>query len=455
MIMGIRQKLWSWCPKPKRPHLASFTRLALPLYVSLLIGVFLLTVGVAIVLFPPLMFNSSFDESGRVTEVVERILFPGGAIVVYKNPIYEAPKWYISIKVHNYITSEEDFSAYVNSRTKALNELLQSLSSEDKVQVTITFKEPLKPDDFKNFYENYLTESEGPNHSAIIVENKTSQELKTIIINTPSIDFLEEWLTQPKENLKMVGVTSYEAFLNVEVVKNLAQHPKVLLVDPQKCLTIRQLVTKYTSMGFKVTIDRPPILISVFEPELTYTTINIDELLANTPKYDRWRFYLAGKVSNLNDRFFKLNEKLLVCYKYYGADPSKRIVSENIKNEDYVVVIGTFFKENSTLYADKIEKAQQDQPSTLTVGELLASPTKYDGQTVQVFGKVSDLEAIEGPFFKLNGELLICYIYGNTNLQSQLSGVENGDPMVVVGTFHYDSMTLYAEHIRPSKHIER
>lgn len=44
------------------------------------------------VLFPPLMFSSSFDRSGRVTEVVEKTLFPGSAIVVHKNPIYEAPK---------------------------------------------------------------------------------------------------------------------------------------------------------------------------------------------------------------------------------------------------------------------------------------------------------------------------------------------------------------------------
>ncbi|MBS7636814.1 hypothetical protein KEJ37_05720 [Candidatus Bathyarchaeota archaeon] len=453
--MGIRQKLWNWCPKPKRPHLASFTRLALPLYISLLIGGLLLTVGAAIVLFPPLMFGSSFDEGGRVTEVVERILFPGGAIVVYKNPIYETPKWYISIKVHNYITCEEDLSAYVNSRTKALNELLQYLSSKDKVQVTITFHESVEPDHFKNLYLNYLAESDGPNHSAITVKNETSQDLETIIINTPSMGYLEEWLTQPKENLKTVGVNSYEAFLNVDSVKNLAQHPKVLLIDPQECLTVRQLKAKYTSMGFKVTVDRPPILIKTFEPEQTYTTINMDELLTNPSKYDRWRFYLAGKVSNLNDRFFKLSEKLLVCYRYYGADLSERIASENIKNEDYVVVIGTFFKENSTLYADKIEKAKQDQPSILTVEELLASPIKYNGQKMQVFGNVSDLGFIDGPFFKLDGQLLVCYIYNNTNLQSQLSGVENGDPMIVTGTFHHDSITLYAEHIRPSKRMGR
>jgi len=118
-------------------------------------------------LLPPMMFSRSFDESGRVTEVAERILFPGGAILVYKHPIYGDPKWCISIRVHNLITCEEDLLAYVNSRMRALNELLSSINADDNVQVTVTFKEPLKPIDFKNLYENYFAESGGgPNHSA-------------------------------------------------------------------------------------------------------------------------------------------------------------------------------------------------------------------------------------------------------------------------------------------------
>ena len=452
--MGIRKRLWDWCPRPKKRVSIPLTRLAIPLYVSILIGGLLLTVGVAIVLLPPIAFFSNVDESGRVTEVVERVLFPGGALVVYRHPVYDpGPTWYISIKVHNYITCEEELLAYVNSRTNALNELQNILSMDRKLQVTVAFKEPLEPSDFKNLYENYFAESDGPNHSAIIVENETSGKLETIILNAPSPDYLEEWLIYPKEGLRMISVISFEAFLKANVVKSLKQDPRILLVDPQECLAVRGLVEKYSLTGFKVTVDRPPLLVRVFEPELTWGATTIEELLANPSKYDRWRLYFIGNVSNLSlaeGAFFKLNEKLLVCYKYYGI-LSEQIATEGIENGDYVKVVGTFFQEHLTFYADKIEKVKQDYPSTLTVDEFLANPAKYDKQTVQVFGRVSDLGYLEGAFFKLDGKIMICYIHNNTNLHSQISEVQNGDPMIVTGMFYHDDMILYAENIRPSK----
>jgi hypothetical protein len=86
----------------------------------------------------------------------------------------------------------------------------------------------------------------------------------------------------------------------------------------------------------------------------------------------------------------------------------------------------------------------------LTVDELLNKPLEYDGLTVHVFGRVSNLEDLED-FFRLDRKLLVRYIYNNTNLQSQLSAVQNGDPMIVTSTFHYNDTTLYAENLRPSK----
>jgi len=461
--MGIRKRLWNWCPKPKKPVSTSFTRLALPLYASLLIGGLLLTVGVAMVLFPPMIFSSSFDESGRVTEVVERVLFPGGAIVVYKNPIHEAPKWYISIKLHNYITCEEDLLAYVNSRTNALNELLKSLSANEKLQITATFKEPLEPTDFKNLYGNYYfaeSDGNGPNRLAINVKNETSGRLEIFILDGPSSEFFEEIITHPiKGHLRMINVISFEAFVRVDAVKNLVKDPRILLVDPKECLTIRGLMRKYSLQGFEVTVDRPPLLIGHFGPEGIWGWYaGIDELLSSPSKYDRWRLYFVGKVSDLalpEGTSFNLDEKLPVCYKYCKVDLSEQIITEGITNGDYVIVIGTFFQERSTLYADAIKKVERDQPTTLTADELLSNVAKYDGQSVQVFGRVSDLGYLDGPFFKLDGQLLICYIYNSTNLQSQLNGVQNGDPMIVTGVFRYDGMTLYAEHIRPSKDVRQ
>jgi len=412
--------------------------------------------GAAIILLPSITFFSSVEESGRATEVVERVLFSGGAIVAYKHPVYDpSPTWRISIKLHNYITCEEDLSAYVNSRTNALNELLHSLEQNEKLWLTVTFKDPLEPTEFKNLYENYLAEGSKLDESAIIVENETSGILETIVLNAPSPDYLEEFITYPKEGLKTIGVVSFDALVKADVADAFKQDPRTLLVDPQECLTIRALARKYSLKGFKVNVDRPPILVKVFTPEETFSLVNEGELLDDPFKYDRWRLCFVGKVGDLDlveDFFFKLGEKLLVCYKYYEIDLSEQIAAEDIKNGDYVIVIGTFLpKERSILYADKIEKVKQDYPSALTVDRLLSNATDYDKQLVQVFGRVSDLGDLEGPFFRLDGKIMVCYIHDNIDLHLQISEVQNRDPMIVTGIFYYDEMTLYAQNIRPSK----
>jgi len=456
--MNIHRKLWHWCRRPVKPVSTNFVRLS-PVSISILISGLLLTMLVAAVLLVQIPFPSVFrffsysEESGRATEVVERVLFPGGALVAYKVPVYDpSATWHIYIAIHNYVACEEDLSAYVNSRTNALNELLLSLSPNEKVQVTVTFKEPLEPAYFKNVYEDYFTESDGPYNCAIIVENETSGKQETIRLNAPSPDYLEQFLTYPKEDLRLVSVISIEACVRVNIVKAVADDSRVLLVDPQKCLTVRALVNKYSLKGFKVFIDGPPLLVRHFTHELTYNLVPLDELLDNPSKYNRWTLYFVGKVSDLDliEDTFKLDERLLVCYKYYGADLSDQIKAEDIRNGDYAVVIGTFFKERSTLYAEEIEKAMQEYPLTLMVDELLANPQEYDGQMVQVFGRVSNLGTINGPFFKLDGKILVCYAYNDVNLSSQISGVQNGDPMIVTGVFYYNDM-IYARNIRPSR----
>lgn len=461
--MNSLRKLQNWCRRPLKRTSTIFTRFTTLLCISILIGGLLLTIFAAIVLLPQILFPSVFrlfsyvDESGRVTEVVERMPFPGGAIVVYKHPVdYPHPTWYISIKVHNYITSEEDLLAYVNSRTNALDELLNSLSINRKVQITVTFKEPLEPSDFKNLYENYFAESEGPNHSAIIVKNETSGKLETIILSAPSPEYLEEFMTYPKEGLKMISVISLEAFLEANVVKSVTQDPRILLIDPQEGRTVRGLEEKYSLMGFDVTVDRPPILVRVFQPELTWSATTIENLLTDPSKYNHWRLYFIGNVSDLDsveNTFFKLNDKLLVSYKCYGIDLSEQIATEDIKNGDCVKVVGTFFQERSALYADKIEKVKEAYSLPLTADELLADASRYDGQTVQVFGRVNDFGYMEDPFFELDGKLLVCYRYDNIDLSSQIGEVQDGDPMIVIGIFYHNDMTLYARHIRPSKEI--
>ena len=258
--MEIHKRLWNWCRRPKRPVSTKFTRLATPLYVSVLIGGLLLTAYVAVVLLPPVAFKSSSDESGRVTEVVEKVEFPGGAIVVYKHPyMYGYPKdVIISIGVHPYITSEDDLLAYVNSRTKALNELLNSISTNENVHVIVTFKEPLERTDFVNLWRDYL---EKPLEYAIIVENETSGDLGILVLGMPSHDEPDfmEYLTNPK-GFKLVSVIGFEALVKADVAENFKQDSRILLVDPYKCLTTWGLVEKYSSRGFHVTVTGDNIL---------------------------------------------------------------------------------------------------------------------------------------------------------------------------------------------------
>lgn len=270
------------------------TRLTTPLLVSVLIGGVLLTAYVAMVLFPPMAFNSGFDESGRTTEVIERDPFPGGAIVVYKHPISETPKWYISIRVHNYITCEDNLSAYVESRTAAFNKLVNLLDPEEQIRITISFKEPLKPEDFQNLYRKYFVDNDGPNHAAIIVENQTSGNRETIILNAPNLEYLEQFCTYPKEGLKTTAIISFEAVVKVDVAKNLREEPRILFVDPHKCLTIRDLMRKYDRMGFQVTVDGPPLLVRTFEPESTLRPA--EESLIITLDKER---YSQGETMNI------------------------------------------------------------------------------------------------------------------------------------------------------------
>lgn len=254
--MNIHRKLWNWCRRPIRPASTNFTRLATPLYVSILIGGLLLTAGVAIVLLPPMAFFSNVDESGRVTEVVERVLFPGGAIVVYKHPyMYGYPQnSIISIQVLPYITSKEDLLAFVNSRTEALNKLLDSINTNENVSVIVTFKEPLERTDFVNIWKDYL---EKPMDYAVIVENKTSGDLGILILGMPSHDEPDfmEYFTSPK-GFKLISVIGFSALVKADVAETFRQDSRILLVDPYECLTARVLAEKYSSMGFYVTVTR-------------------------------------------------------------------------------------------------------------------------------------------------------------------------------------------------------
>jgi len=189
---------------------------------------------------------------------LERISFPGGDIVVRKIQYNPSMKAYISIHIETHISSEDELLVYVNSRASALDELLNSISPDEKIYVTITFKDTLGQMDFIDLWRDYL---EKPLDYAIIVKNETSGELGTLVLGMPSHDepSFMEYFTNPK-GFELVSVIAFQALVRVDVAKTFKQDSRILLVDPQEWLTIRGLVDKYNPLGFDVTVEIPPFL---------------------------------------------------------------------------------------------------------------------------------------------------------------------------------------------------
>jgi len=266
--MEIHKRLWNWCRRPKRPVSTKFTRLATPLYVSVLIGG-LLTAGVAIVLFPMAFFK--VDESPGVAEVVETIEFPGGAITVTNHTDVPGYAPYISIRVTSNVTSKEDLLAYIDSRTKALLELADSANPNETVLVSVTFKSPLKPAEFTGFCRNYVVDAR--EYVTAYANETTGEVLGSGILKGPSPQDpnFEEALINVREGLKIKGVIAFKGLMKVDVARtHQLNTSKVLLVDLREDLTVRGLVEKYRSEGFDVITDSP-IEWNIYKEYLKYT----------------------------------------------------------------------------------------------------------------------------------------------------------------------------------------
>lgn len=230
------------------------------MFVSVLIAVLLLIACVSFAFFYPIIFSkfSTVEESGWMPQELERINFPGGNIVVRRIQYNPSMKAYISLSIETRISSGDELLAYVNSRDNALEELLDSKSDDEKVYVTVTFKEALGRMDFVDLWRDRL---EKPLDFAVVVKNETSGELGTLVLGMPSHDepnFME-YFTNPK-GFQLVSVIAFRALVRVDVAKTFRQDSRVLLVDPKECPTIRGLVTKYNFSGFDVVAEMPPFL---------------------------------------------------------------------------------------------------------------------------------------------------------------------------------------------------
>jgi hypothetical protein len=254
--MGVRQKLWNWCPKPKKPVSTSLTRLAAPaIYISFLIGGLLFTACVAIAFLPSILF-SNFDESGWGPREIERVSFLGGEIVVREMRYNPWEKGYISIHIEAHITSKENLTAYINSRTNALHALLETIAADSLIEAFITFKNPIKPEDLTTLYETSLVKL--GEYAVIVTDEKAGTKCACVLWfpRPQDSDFIQN-LTSFREGYILEGIIAIECYIKAETVRILQSDSKILLIDPVEDPIISEIKEKYESMGFRVQVERP------------------------------------------------------------------------------------------------------------------------------------------------------------------------------------------------------
>lgn len=94
----------------------------------------------------------------------------------------------------------------------------------------------------------------------------------------------------------------------------------------------------------------------VRKPKVHEGIISTDELLGN-PKYQGQVVKVSGTVSDLGllrGPYFRLDEKVTVCYLYDDTNIYPTQIKDKIQNGDRVVVTGKFL--GDIVYAEKVEK---------------------------------------------------------------------------------------------------
>jgi hypothetical protein len=219
-----------------------------------LISALLLTMF-AVIAFLPSSFFLDEDE-WQVYKEVERISFPGGDIVVREIRQTPSDKGYISLSIEANLTSEGNLAAYVESRTNALNALLDSVATNSTIEAVITFKNPINPEDFASLCE---TSIEKIGEYAIILTNETTDIKSTEVLWFPrpqEAGFIQN-LTSIKESSRLEGIMAFECYIKAEAARSLQSDPKVLLVDPLEDPQMLKIKKDYESKGFYVQLGRP------------------------------------------------------------------------------------------------------------------------------------------------------------------------------------------------------
>jgi hypothetical protein len=185
-----------------------------------------------------------------VKDVLERVSFPGGDIVVWNNTVSHRDKWIVSVGIEAKITSEDSLADYIGSRTHALNVLLEDTNSS--FDAIVTFKEPLTPEKFLRWINTSVADF----HSyASLWTDKNSGAHTSGVSYTNNVTFIEN-LNDTKPFSNFDGVIAVECVMDPRQAKSIQSDLRVLLVDPYEDEQMLQIQRQYESAGFPVWITR-------------------------------------------------------------------------------------------------------------------------------------------------------------------------------------------------------
>jgi hypothetical protein len=216
--------------------------------------VLILVVSVA---YLPLVFFKNESDGWSYSRGVDRISFPGGAIVVRQNSQSSTDKGYITISIEAKVDSEENLNSYVKTRTNALNSLLDSIAPNSTIEAVITFADPVSPQTFVSLVQNSI---EKPGEYAIVLTDEANSSSSSDVLWFPrpqeAADFAQN-LTSTLEGFRLKGIISFECYIKANAAKSLLSDQKVLLIDLLEDPQILGIKQDYESNGFYVQSERP------------------------------------------------------------------------------------------------------------------------------------------------------------------------------------------------------
>lgn len=189
-----------------------------------------------------------YGDPEEVAWMLEIKEFPGGGIVVRKFSSTER----VTIRVESNIESEEDLIAYVNSRTQAMLELIDTVDPFEYIPVTITFKTLLKP-------INYITLSKAFGIKVLEYSFVCEKGLGGRLLGETEqlYDWNFEKIIEEARDDKVIGIIAIKGLLQAGKISPLQRNPRVLLIDPKEDLDVQELVEKYEPEASQVTVEYP------------------------------------------------------------------------------------------------------------------------------------------------------------------------------------------------------